>query len=169
MIDLLANGLSLRKQQQIQKTDLDNSNPQNIRNKSANDGHDTYSKPAQSAYSAKEINKLNASEIFDLSSITADYAESAGNQSYITYAPADLPRNNCGFDRSNSVEASKQTALKLVQCDQCIHFTPDSIGSGAGIGHCAVNIKWTQEIHGKMPLYRYAERHCVQYNHRNQC
>lgn len=163
MIDLISNGLSLRKQQ-AQKTDSGNVNPQNIRNKSAKDKHHHYNKPAQSAYSAKVMNELNAPEIIDFSNSTADYAENAGNQSSTAYALADNLRNSCGFHDFDLDEMNKQKLLMPVQCEQCTHFTPDSIGSGAGIGQCAVNIKWTQEIHGKMPLYRYAERHCVKYN-----
>jgi|SRR5580704_9843544 hypothetical protein len=61
MIDLIANGLSLRKPQQDQNRDSDNSNPQDARNKYAKDKYDVYSKSAQSAYSAKRADRLNAS------------------------------------------------------------------------------------------------------------
>lgn len=152
MIDLIANGFALRKQKQVQN----NPNPQIIRNKPARDNLYSGNKPAQSAYSAK-------SKDDDKSCTVADYADYAENQSSIGYQSADLLRNTCGWNDLNLWENNASKSSTLVQCDRCIHFIPDSIGSGAGIGDCAVGIKWTQQVGGRMPLYRYAERHCVQY------
>lgn len=155
MIDLIANGFALRKQKQVQK----NSNPQSIRNKPASNNPHGGNKSAQSAYSAKNIDELTQIRSYT----SADCAEYAENQSSIEYRAADLLRGTCGWDDFDLWEERAPKSLTLVQCDHCMHFTPDTIGSGAGIGNCAVGVKWTQQVHGRMPLYRYADRHCVQY------
>jgi hypothetical protein len=59
-----------------------------------------------------------------------------------------------------SKEGNYATVLKKVMCDNCEHFMPDEIGDGAGIGDCGLGIKYTQEVSGLMPLFRYADRHC---------
>jgi len=64
----------------------------------------------------------------------------------------------------NSVSIGEQPNFKIVTCNTCELFTPDEIGDGAGIGDCALGIKWTQEYNGRRPLFRYAERHCVQFS-----
>lgn len=155
MIDLIANGLALQKQ----KVPVDDSNPQIIRNESANDKGDGYNKSAQSAQSANKIDRLEASITVD----GADYVEQAETQFSGEYTNADCLRKTCGFDGFGLLQEDISQVLKVVQCNYCIYFTPDSIGNGAGIGTCAFNVKWTQETHGRMPLYRYAARHCVQY------
>lgn len=48
-------------------------------------------------------------------------------------------------------------------CDVCKYFTPDTIGDGAGIGHCDLGIIWTQSPNGRVPLYRYTDRYCKQF------
>lgn len=60
--------------------------------------------------------------------------------------------------------ADTQNSLSIVSCNKCEHFTPDQIGDGAGIGNCDMGVKWTKEWHGRMPLYRYTERHCEQFS-----
>lgn len=64
----------------------------------------------------------------------------------------------------NSVSVGEQPDLQIVTCNTCELFTPDKIGDGAGIGNCELGIKWTQEFTGRMPLYRYSERHCKQFS-----
>ena len=54
-------------------------------------------------------------------------------------------------------------STELVMCNDCINFIADKIGNGSGIGDCSLNIKWTQEVKGRMPLFRYAERHCCNF------
>jgi hypothetical protein len=54
--------------------------------------------------------------------------------------------------------------FETVNCNNCEHFHPDTIGDGVGIDTCDVGIKWTQEFYGRMPLYRYADRHCKKYS-----
>lgn len=157
MIDLIANGLALRKQRPIQGATEDNSNPQLIRNNSANYIPCVSRESAQSAYSAKEVNRHES----NISQPNADYAEHAEKQRSIEYLSADLLRKTCEFD--DFLQENVFPTIKVVQCDLCMYFTPDIIGDGVGIGHCALNVKFTREVHGKMPLYRYAERHCVQY------
>lgn len=152
MIDLIATGFAIRKQEQVQ----DNSNPQIIRNKPASDNWHSSNKAAQSAHSVKNMDKLT----YDRLCTAADYAGYAENQFSAEYQHADLLRDTCGWD---DFDLYLDKPSKLVQCDRCLHFIPDSIGSGAGIGNCSVGVKWTQQVGGKMPLYRYAERHCVQY------
>lgn len=154
MIDLIANGFALRKQ----KTVKNNQNPQMIRNKPASDNPHGANKPAQSAFSASMDELMH-----DRSCAAADYAGHAEDQSNTGYRPADLLRDSCGWDDFDLWGDKTAKTPIFVQCDRCMHFTPDSIGSGAGIGDCAVGVKWTQHVGGKMPLYRYSERHCVQY------
>jgi hypothetical protein len=55
-------------------------------------------------------------------------------------------------------------ATQIIACNDCIHFTPDKIGDGAGIGSCSCDINWTQEINGRSPLFRYTKRHCNDFN-----
>ena len=160
MIDLIANGLALQKQ----NISVDDSNPQIVRNESAKDKHDGYNKSAQSAYSASKLDRLEASIIVTAQNDTADYAEQAENQFNTEYTNADFLRKISGFDDDfGLLQEVISPVLKVVQCSYCTYFTPDSIGDGAGIGTCIFNVKWTQETHGRLPLYRYAERHCVQY------
>lgn len=52
----------------------------------------------------------------------------------------------------------------MVTCNRCEHFTADIIGDGAGIGSCGLEVKWTQEVHGKMPLFRYSTRNCSHFS-----
>ena len=64
----------------------------------------------------------------------------------------------------NLVLIGEQSPLEMVACNNCVRFTPDKIGDGVGIGNCDLDIKWTQEFTGRMPLFRYSERHCKQFN-----
>lgn len=166
MIDLIANGLAL---QNMKQKVAKNSDPQPIRNPCAEDKRDVFNKPAQSAYSAKEtlLSNENVSIIskYDnaLTNDTADYAEYADHQSSTSYPFADSLRKICGLDSFDFAGEHSQKSLEPIQCNKCKHFMPDTIGDGAGIGHCEMNIKWTSNSHGKMPLYRYADRYCVQY------
>lgn len=98
-----------------------------------------------------------------LTNDTADYAEHADRQPSTTYPFADSLRKICGLDGFDFADEYSQKSLEPIQCNKCKHFMPDTIGDGVGIGHCARNIKWTSSSHGKMPLYRYADRYCVQY------
>jgi predicted nucleic-acid-binding Zn-ribbon protein len=69
----------------------------------------------------------------------------------------------CGYRKpfcSCKLIAGKGMAI----CNDCEHFTVDDIGDGAGIGNCELGIKWTQEFTGRMPLFRYSERHCEQFS-----
>lgn len=169
MIDLIANGLALQNMKQKVAT---NSDPQPIRNPCAEDKCDVFNKPAQSAYSAKEklLSKENVSIIskYDnaLTNDTADYAEYADHQFSTSYPFADSLRKTCGLDSFDFEGEHSQKSLELIQCNKCKHFMPDTIGDGSGIGQCVMNIKWTSSSHGKMPLYRYADRYCVQYQQR---
>lgn len=51
-------------------------------------------------------------------------------------------------------------ATQVVVCNDCVNFSPDTLGSGAGIGTCNFGIQQTQSGCGYMPLYRYANRRC---------
>lgn len=51
----------------------------------------------------------------------------------------------------------------VVCCNNCIHFTSDQIGDGAGIGKCTLGTQWTYGIKGRMPLFRYADRYCSKF------
>jgi hypothetical protein len=48
----------------------------------------------------------------------------------------------------------------MVACNDCLHFIPDQIGDGAGVGQCGLGITWTKGLGGRMPLYRYIDRRC---------
>lgn len=65
-----------------------------------------------------------------------------------------------GFDSFDSALLGAFSVSKTVCCDNCRHFTPDKVGDGVGIGACNLGITWTQECRGRMPLYRFADRHC---------
>lgn len=164
MIDLIANGFALHNQKQMQHE----LNPQSTRSESASDNLHGDNKPARSAYSAKEEMVFNKNYLirnkpgFTLTDAIADYAEQAENQSSTEYSSADLLRTTCGLEDFDFFKED-QPKSSLVQCHSCKHFIPDTIGSGVGIGTCVVGVKWTQQVRGRMPLYRYSERHCVQY------
>ena len=70
--------------------------------------------------------------------------------------------------RERQISLSKTANLanpqKQVSCSSCLHFTPDHVGSGTGIGICHLGVIWTHENNGRMPLYRYADRHCEKYS-----
>lgn len=53
----------------------------------------------------------------------------------------------------------KDSAFRMI-CSMCQHFTPDSIGDGAGVGTCEYGIVWTRKLNERIPLYRYADRDC---------
>jgi hypothetical protein len=83
-------------------------------------------------------------------------------------AQGEIP-NHRNTHTQNSQYTQKERAdtpisLSIVSCNKCEHFTPDQIGDGAGIGHCDMGVKWTKEWCGRMPLYRYAERHCEKFS-----
>lgn len=166
MIDLIANGLALQSKKQKVAVIYD---PQPIRNPCAEDKCDAHNKPAQSAYSAKRKHLLNENVLIidkpdnALTHDTADYAEYADHQSSTTSPFADSLQKICGLDDFDFAGENSPKSLDLIQCNICNHFMPDTIGDGSGIGHCTMNIKWTSSSHGKMPLYRYADRYCVQY------
>lgn len=88
-----------------------------------------------------------------------------------------------GYDLENAIDSCRSTAPEpelfckcgyqppfcscggisipgIVTCNTCEHFTPDKIGDGGGIGSCALGVESTQEVSGKMPLFRYSKRHC---------
>jgi len=68
------------------------------------------------------------------------------------------------IEPQSSVEIEEQANLKIVTCNACEQFTPDKMGDGMGIGNCELGIKYTQEFNGRMPLFRYSERHCKQFS-----
>lgn len=75
----------------------------------------------------------------------------------------ELACTQCGYCKSLCECMAKNTIV--VTCNGCEHFTHDKIGDGAGIGDCGLSIKWTYEGNtGRIPLYRYAPRHCNQYS-----
>lgn len=45
-----------------------------------------------------------------------------------------------------------------VRCADCLHFTPDAIGDGGGIGHCAVN---AETLGARYPN---ARRYCIAFS-----
>ena len=54
----------------------------------------------------------------------------------------------------------------LVCCGECVHFTPDDIGDGQGVGTCALDYSshtttttWPADFR-RMPPYPRAERYC---------
>lgn len=73
-------------------------------------------------------------------------------------APLAVPLDNQIIEELN--EAELLSLKVIVNCDSCEHFQTDKIGDGTGIGKCNASIKWTEEFHGRMPLYRYANRSC---------
>ena len=149
MIDLISHGFSLRKKILIAIEYY----PQIIRSSSAGPLPYKQGISASSAESAsidkknhKNINYDNQGE-FKLCH-AAEIAEVADSQLTTSFSIEDKVRKDCG----------------LVACNDCMHFTPDTIGDGVGIGNCNLRIKWTSEVNGKMPLYRYATRNCASFN-----
>jgi len=148
MIDLISHGLALRKKLTI----ASESCPQITRSLSAGDSQHLTRDSATSAESASlgkksisssyhdDFNGMGAAEV-------ADPAECQPGRASII---AESSRKSCG--------------LKAVACNDCKYFTPDSIGDGAGIGDCALGVKWTQEYNGRRPLFRYAERDCSSFS-----
>lgn len=58
----------------------------------------------------------------------------------------------------------KKKQLVQVKCIDCEHFAPDKIGDGGGIGSCGVGITWTQQVHGRMPLYPNVLSYCLHFS-----
>lgn len=85
-------------------------------------------------------------------------------------SPVDLPPSSSSMDINKIAPASAKVAnpanfdksnkIHMATCDACEFFSQDQTGSGAGIGRCKHGIEWTEEISGRMPLYRYARRYC---------
>ncbi|AOW57833.1 TPA: hypothetical protein F8A23_08735 [Legionella pneumophila] len=71
--------------------------------------------------------------------------------------------HQCGY-RNPFCSCKLPPKSGMVTCNSCNYFTVDIIGDGAGIGSCELGIKWTQEFNGRMPLFRYSERYCEQFN-----
>lgn len=69
----------------------------------------------------------------------------------------------CGY-RKPFCSCNLSLAQGMAVCNYCKHFTVDIMGDGTGIGSCELGVKWTQEFNGRMPLYRYSERHCNQFS-----
>ncbi|KTD68880.1 hypothetical protein Lste_2038 [Legionella steelei] len=74
-----------------------------------------------------------------------------------------LTCHKCGY-RNPFCSCKLTPAPGIAICNDCEHFTVDIIGDGTGIGSCELGVKWTQEFTGRMPLYRYSERHCMQFS-----
>lgn len=71
--------------------------------------------------------------------------------------------HQCGY-RNPFCPCKLPPAPGIEICSDCEHFIVDIIGDGTGIGSCKLGVKWTQEFTGRMPLYRYSERHCKQFS-----
>ena len=80
----------------------------------------------------------------------------------LAVAPPSESALNIGSQTLVGIE--EQSNLEIVTCNACERFSPDKIGDGAGIGSCELGVKWTQEFNGRMPLFRYSERHCKQFS-----
>jgi hypothetical protein len=112
------------------------------------------------------INDKAVADYLDMELLNFDYDIEATIDIYRIYTPIGDPSTitcaKCGY---NPQFCSCGTVpVGMVACDACEHFTPDQIGDGGGIGTCGVQIKSTQEINGRMPLYRYAHRHCDKFS-----
>jgi hypothetical protein len=164
MIDLISHGLALRTQLSISSE----INPQAIRTISAHVISELAKESATSSESAT-INTKNRDSIYckdyqvASASETADLAEGHSRQGKVI---ADDSRKYCGLNTAHvlTFDNNPNSVLEVVTCNSCVHFSPDKIGDGAGIGDCYLNVKWTQEFDGRRPLYRYAERHCEKYS-----
>jgi len=74
---------------------------------------------------------------------------------------SDYDLENAISTHQFAIDLYTQTSLETaITCDACKHFSPDRIGDGAGIGSCELKVPWTQGNNGRVPLYRYARRHC---------
>ncbi len=63
-----------------------------------------------------------------------------------------------------AIPANSANLSNIVRCHDCEHFIPDNIGNASGIGSCNLGMIWTQEVTGRLPLYCYANRHCVKFS-----
>ncbi|MFA6304007.1 MAG: hypothetical protein WC627_12870 [Legionella sp.] len=162
MIDLISHGLELRKKLIISSGD----NPQVIRNVSAGPIRYLTTYSARSAESAamSKNNLEYGSESKSKVGMVADSADLAERESRQPHVIADELRKHCGLNATTITKPPKDS-LKTVACNDCEHFSPDEIGDGVGIGHCALGIRSTK-IAGyiTMPLYRYSDRYCDKFS-----
>ncbi len=79
------------------------------------------------------------------------------------FAPKPEPTCKCGY-QPPFCSCGGILMSEVVTCNSCKHFTPDKVGDGAGIGNCRHGIESTQELSGRMPLYRYSIRRCAKFN-----
>lgn len=120
------------------------------------------------------INDKAVEDYIDTELTNFDYELEAMIDMYRIYAPQPiqpvLTCNKCGYRPlfcacgTQAPGVMNRKADNVVSCNACEHFTPDEIGDGSGIGHCSLGIDWTQEPHGRMPLYRYADRRCSEFS-----
>ena len=163
MIDLISNGLALRKQITISLED-----PQEIRSMSARSISSLVRDSAESSESADRYNKNQDHSYCNKFKITsaAEVADLAETQSRQSTVIADDLRKNCGVSPAVNLalNSNPTNPLEMVTCNDCEHFNSDTIGDGFGIGDCGLGVKWTQEFDGRRPLYRYADRHCGKFS-----
>lgn len=97
----------------------------------------------------------------------ANVAKQATSSAWDTKSLAELatlapgPKQLCEI-KKQQVPYKKQ--LVQVKCIDCEHFASDKIGDGGGIGSCGVGITWTQQVHGRMPLYPNVLSYCSHFS-----
>jgi hypothetical protein len=99
-----------------------------------------------------ELHALKAGTTYEASAINTTSHKSCGVALHI------------GGNHATNHTNKKAFNMDKVSCNSCEHFIPDAVGDGVGIGECGLGIKWTQEYNGRMPLYRYTERHCDRFS-----
>lgn len=160
MLDLIGEGLALRQKLK----NLSVSNSQAISNESADTPSWLLKISAAFAESATLTNKniIGGDENKPTEEVFAEIADLAAYQTSEANDIADSLRKNCELNIAHVLMFNEivHTSCKLIICNACEYFTADPVGDGAGIGHCAFGIEWTEEFNGRKPLFRYAERHC---------
>lgn len=114
-------------------------------------------------YQGTLINDKAIEDYLDTELSNFDYDLEAAVTMYRHYTPDPVLTCKCAYQAPFCSCESIQIP-GVVACNNCEKFIPDNIGDGAGIGNCTHGVQWTEEIHGRMPLFRYASRHCNKFS-----